>query len=189
MVILKEVQKMSKYVNLSKEVSYALRHSPEKFGLVLDENGWVNVDELLEALRQDKKWTSIELDDLISMIEASDKKRHEIVDNKIRALYGHSVPSQIKKEVAEPPEYLYHGTARRFIESIKEKGLLSQERQYVHLSVDRQIAYNVGRRKDEKPIILKIKAKLAWKKGVLFYKGDDKVWLSDSIKSEYIEFQ
>ncbi|MEC1179504.1 RNA 2'-phosphotransferase [Metasolibacillus meyeri] len=176
------------YQELSKEVSYALRHAPSEYGLSLDENGWVDVQELLKALKENNKGASIELNDLISMIEASDKKRHEIVGDKIRALYGHTIPSPIKKEIGEPPEYLYHGTARRFVESIKEKGLLSQERQHVHLSVDEDTAYEVGKRRDEKPVILKIKAKLAFMNGVSFFKGNDKVWLSNSINSEYIEF-
>lgn len=180
---------MIRYVNLSKEISYALRHAPSEYGLELDENGWVDVQELLEALRKNIKWTSIELNDLIKMIEVSDKNRHEIVNNKIRALYGHSLPSQIKKTIAEPPEYLYHGTARRFIESIKKHGLLSQERQYVHLSVDEKIAYEVGKRRDEKPVILRVKANLAFKNGVSFYRGNGNVWLSNSINSEYIEFK
>lgn len=177
------------YLELSKEVSYALRHAPFEYDLILDENGWVDVQELLEALRnKNNKWMSIKLDDLICMIEASDKKRHEIIGNKIRALYGHSTALQIKKEIAEPPEYLYHGTARRFIDLIKEKGLLSQERQYVHLSVDEETAFEVGKRRDEKPVILRIRAKLAFMNGVSFYKGNDKVWLSDSITSNFIEF-
>ena len=176
------------YLELSKEASYALRHSPSEYGLVLDEYGWVNVQELLEALKKNEKWTSLKVDDLFKMIDASDKKRHEIVDNKIRALYGHSISSKIKKESVEPPKYLYHGTARRFIDSIKEKGLLSQERQYVHLSLDKETALQVGKRRDKKPVILIISAKLAWQNGVFFYKGDDKIWLADSIKSEYIEF-
>lgn len=176
------------YQELSKEVSYALRHAPSEYDLILDENGWVDVQRLLDALRRNNKWISVKLDDLICMIEASDKKRHEIVDNKIRALYGHSIVSQIKKEIAEPPEYLYHGTARKFIESIKENGLLSKERQYVHLSVDEETAWEVGKRRDEKPVILRIRAKLAFANGVSFYRGNDKVWLSDSIKSDFIEF-
>ena len=176
------------YRELSKEVSYALRHAPSEYGLILNENGWVDVQRFLEALRKNNKWTLVKLDDLICMIEASGNKRHEIVDNKIRALYGHSTTSQIKKEKVEPPEYLYHGTARRFIESIKEKGLLSQERQYVHLSVDEEIAWEVGKRRDEKSVILRIRAKLAFMNGVSFYKGNDKVWISDSIKSDFIEF-
>lgn len=148
----------------------------------------MDVQGLLDALKKNDKWVSLELDDLIKMIEASDKKRHEIVDNKIRALYGHSISLQIRKEIAEPPELLYHGTARKFIESIKVKGLLSQERQYVHLSIDEETAYKVGKRRDEKPIILRIRAKFAWKNGVSFYKGNDNVWLSDTIVSDFIEF-
>ena len=85
-------------LDLSKEVSYVLRHAPWKYGLVLDENGWVDVRELLEALRKNYKWVSIELDDLFRMIEESENKRHEIVGKKIRALYGHSTSLQIKGE-------------------------------------------------------------------------------------------
>jgi putative RNA 2'-phosphotransferase len=178
-----------KYLELSKEVSYALRHSPAEYGLKLDEDGWVSIKQLIEALKKKEKWASLNLEDLFKMVETSDKKRHEIIDNKIRASYGHSISTKIQKEAVEPPEYLYHGTARRFIQSIKENGLLSQERQYVHLSIDKDTAFQVGKRRDETPVILTVKAKLAWKNGVLFYKGNDKVWLSDSIKSEYIEFQ
>lgn len=63
------------------------------------------------------------------MIENSDKKRHELVDGKIRAIYGHSIPKKIVKESTEPPVILYHGTASRFIKSIKDKGLLPKGRQ------------------------------------------------------------
>ncbi len=39
------------YTELSKEISYALRHRPQEYGLVLDENGWVGIENLLKALR------------------------------------------------------------------------------------------------------------------------------------------
>ena len=122
------------------------------------------------------------------MIEKSNKKRHEIIGNKIRALYGHSTSKIIIIENSEPPEFLYHGTANKFIKSIKEKGLLSKERQYVHLSLDVETAYEIGKRRDSKPIILKIKARLAWENGISFYFGNDNIWLSDDIPSKYIEY-
>ena len=93
------------------------------------------------------------------MIEESEKKRHEISDGKIRAYYGHSVPMKIEKEEKMPPEVLFHGTARRFYKSITEKGLLPQNRQYVHLSQDIETAENVGKRHDDKPCALIIDAK------------------------------
>lgn len=83
---------------LSKEISYALRHAPWEYELEMDEYGWVDVQQLIEALNRDKKWKDVQLSDLMVMIENSEKKRHEIVDGKIRAFYGHSIPMHICKE-------------------------------------------------------------------------------------------
>lgn len=174
------------YQELSKEVSYALRHAPWEYELELDENGWVDVEQLVISLREDNRWSNVTEADLNAMIEGSEKKRHEILSGKIRALYGHSVPQKIVKEQEEPPKILYHGTARRFLESIKENGLLPRGRQYVHLSIDVDTALQVGKRRDNQPIILVINAKQAWSDGIKFYKGNDKVWLVDFLPSKYI---
>ena len=104
---------MINYIELSKEISYALRHAPWEYELEMDEEGWVSVEQLLDALNKDEKWESISEKDLIVMIQKSEKKRHEIAKGKIRAYYGHSVPMKIAKEEKEPPRVLYHGTARR----------------------------------------------------------------------------
>ena len=85
-------------------------------------------------------------EDILHVMEISDKKRLEIVDDKIRALYGHSIPMHIKKQEAEPPAILYHGTTKRFLSEIKEKGLLPMIRQYVHLSVDTETAMQVAKK-------------------------------------------
>ncbi|MBE5894162.1 MAG: RNA 2'-phosphotransferase [Lachnospiraceae bacterium] len=177
---------MNKLENLSKEISYALRHAPWEYELEMDEEGWVPVEQLLDALHRNEKWVNIGEADLKEMIEKSEKKRHELVNGKIRAFYGHSIPMKILKEEKMPPDVLYHGTARRFLESINENGLLPQSRQYVHLSQDIETAENVGRRHDDKPCILVIDAKKAWDDGVRFYLGNQKVWLADTIPSRYI---
>ncbi|WFD11774.1 RNA 2'-phosphotransferase [Tepidibacter hydrothermalis] len=174
------------YMKLSKEVSFALRHEPWKYELELDENGWVDIDQLIESLRCDRKWKSLDRKDLEIMIEKSDKKRHEIHNSKIRALYGHSTPQKIVKADKIPPDVLYHGTPKYFIESIREKGLIPKSRQYVHLSSDTETAIQVGKRRAENPIILKINAKQASIDGVKFYHANDTIWLVDSIDPKYI---
>ena len=178
---------MINYIELSKEISYALRHAPWEYELEMDEEGWVPVEQLLDALHKEEKWKNISENDLAIMIQKSEKKRHEIFSGKIKAYYGHSIPMKIAKEEKVPPEVLYHGTARRFLNSIREKGLLPKERQYVHLSIDTETAFEVGKRHDDKPIILKINALEAWKNGIAFYYGNEKVWLADNIPFEYIE--
>ena len=52
------------YRKLSKEVSYALRHAPWEYELELDKNGWVPIDQLLQALNQSNEWQTVKLDDL-----------------------------------------------------------------------------------------------------------------------------
>ena len=177
---------MNKLEELSKEISYALRHAPWEYKLEMNEEGWVPVEQLLDALHRTEKWSSICEADLNEMIEKSEKKRHELAGGKIRAFYGHSMPIKILKEEKMPPNVLYHGTARRFVESISKNGLLPQSRQYVHLSQDIETAEKVGKRHDDKPCILIIDAKTAWNDGIKFYFGNEKVWLADAIPSIYI---
>lgn len=176
------------YVKLSKEVSYALRHAPWEYELELDDKGWVDLEQLLWALRENHKWRELNEQDLLAMTENSDKKRFEIRNGRIRALYGHSISRRIIKEPLAPPEILYHGTARRFIPAIRDKGLLPQNRQYVHLSVDSETALQVGRRRDNAPVLLSIHALKAWEQGVGFYIGNEKVWLAGTVPAEFIEF-
>ena len=178
---------MNKLEELSKEVSYALRHAPWKYELEMDEDGWVPIGQLLDALQKTKKWINIREANLVEMIEQSEKKRHELRNGRIRAFYGHSIPMKIIKEEKMPPDVLYHGTARRFMQSIMENGLLPQNRQYVHLSQDLETAEDVGKRHDHKPCILIIAAKKAWNEGIKFYLGNEKVWLADTVPSQFIE--
>lgn len=176
------------YKSLSKTISYALRHAPWKFELELDQEGWVETDQLLFALNENTQRQPVSLSHIQHIIDTSEKKRFEIKEDKIRATYGHSLQNKIKMTENEPPEILYHGTAKRFITSIREKGLIPKGRQYVHLSSDRETAVMVGSRRDKKPVILKIAAQKARRNGVLFYEGNDKVWLADAIEAKYIDF-
>jgi len=56
----------------------------------------------------------------------------------------------------------------------------------VHLSVDVETAEQVGKRRDDEPVLLTIRALDAWQCGVQFYIGNEKVWLADAIPPEYI---
>lgn len=58
---------MKKNEELSKEVSYALRHVPWEYELEMDEEGWVSVEQLVDALNKDMKWIGTSEDDLLVM--------------------------------------------------------------------------------------------------------------------------
>jgi len=177
------------YIKLSKAMSYALRHAPWEYELELDEYGWVSIEQLLYAFREEKKCYELDIKDIIYVVDNCDKKRFETDGKRIRALYGHSIPQKIIKESMQPPDILYHGTARRFLTMIMEKGLIPKGRQYVHLAVDKDMALQVGKRRDSEPDLLVINARKAWNEGVKFYKGNERVWLADFIEPIYIEIE
>jgi putative RNA 2'-phosphotransferase len=174
---------------LSKRVSQALRHVPWRYGLRIDTDGWVDAGALLDTLREQRPgWADIQERDLANMILQSSRRRHELRDGRIRALYGHSLPERLDRVAAVPPPQLYHGTAPKYEVEIRNSGLLPMRRQYVHLSSDPEAAIVVGKRKSSKPLILTVDALQAWKSGVPFYTGGDNVWLADHVASKFIDF-
>ncbi len=175
------------YKKLSKEISYALRHAPWEYELELDSEGFVPTEQLLAAINENgKHGREITVNDIEYIIANSDKTRFEIQGDRVRALYGHTIPMHISKEPIEPPAILYHGTTHKAAQIILKDGLKPMKRQYVHLSVDTDTAVQVGKRRDSDPVILKIDAAKAHSDGVKFYKGNDKVVLADYIPPEYI---
>lgn len=174
------------YTRLSKTVSHALRHQPWLYELEPDAEGWVPIADLLTALRERRVWHDLDAADIAAMVAQSDKRRYEMCDGRIRALYGHSLPGKLAREAARPPAVLYHGTGPAAARSILAAGLRPMGRQYVHLSVDRGTALQVGRRKSPHPIILAIDAAGAFAHGVPFYRGNDLVWLADAIPPHFV---
>lgn len=175
------------YSDLSRVVSHALRHEPWLYELELDSEGWTPVDQLLSALRVERpEWQCLSVSDLASMIEQSSKPRHEIKGDKIRAVYGHSVPGRVSYQPMMPPGVLFHGTAPSTAAVVQADGLRPMGRQYVHLSVDTDMAARVGARKDSAPVVLTVNAADAYQAGIKFYQASDIVWLADFVPAAYL---
>jgi putative RNA 2'-phosphotransferase len=172
-------------VQLSKFLSFVLRHKPDAIGLTLDPQGWASIDELLT--RSDAAGTRFSRDDLLQIVETSDKKRFSLSADglRIRAAQGHSVTVELGLSPQEPPSILYHGTATRFVDSILSEGLKPQARQQVHLSADEATAYRVGQRHG-KPVIFKIAALRMHEKGFKFFRAENGVWLTDQVPPEFL---
>lgn len=162
-----------------KKLVYALRHSPETFGLTPDEEGWVDLRTFLDAM-------GITREKLESIVANMDKKRLEISGDRIRAAYGHSFASKIQHKESTPPDVLYHGTPIFSAFLIRKEGLKPMGRQYVHLSNTPEQAVIVGSRRQADPVILTIDAKKAFEDGIKFYHGNEDIWLADHIPARYI---
>ena len=122
-----------------------------------------------------------------SIVKNSDKKRFAISEDgtKIRANQGHSVDIALGLAPPAPPEQLYHGTATRFLDSIRESGLHPAARQHVHLSTDLATAEKVGSRHG-KPVILSVESGQMARDGHLFYISENGVWLTAAVPAKYL---
>jgi len=166
---------------LSKQMAYLLRHDPS--GMAMDEEGFVELEVLLNKLRE--RWKNLTDPELRQIVEEDPKGRYEISDGKIRALYGHSV--DVEPDLPEVEvDTLYHGTSPKAAERIDREGLKSQGRRKVHLSANEEDAIEVGKRHTPEPVLLEIDASEAIRSGVSFQKASDRVYVTDFVPPKFI---
>ncbi|WP_281848827.1 RNA 2'-phosphotransferase [Dyella sp. GSA-30] len=174
-------------VSKSKFLSLVLRHQPALIGLSLDANGWADLQELVRLANASGH--DITADDILVIVRNSEKQRFTLDSSgqKIRANQGHSVEVDLELAPLQPPAVLYHGTATRFLPSIRQSGLIKGARHHVHLSQDADTANAVGARHGP-PVVLTILAEDMWHSGCVFYQSKNGVWLTDHVPAPYIEF-
>ena len=177
-------------VKLSKLLSLLLRHNPSLAGLTVGSDGFTRetVDVVAGKIKRLKGFEWVTSDHIKAIVALDEKGRFEIIDNRLRALYGHSIP-YVKIDYGnqqEVPVTLYHGTSPEAVESILKEGLKPMGRIKVHLSSSKSDAYEVGKRKTDKPVILAVKAREAVKNGVKIWKAGKTVYVADYIPPDYI---
>jgi putative RNA 2'-phosphotransferase len=177
----------SRLVSISKFLSLVLRHEPEEIGLVLDENGWAELAELVRLSNQRGKQLTREL--VEEVVTKNDKQRFMISPDgtKIRANQGHSVTVELGLAPVQPPELLFHGTVERFLDSIRTQGLRRGNRRHVHLSADEQTARSVGTRRG-RPVVLTVAARMMSERGHMFYLSQNQVWLTEHVPPEFVGY-
>ena len=172
--------------SLSKFLSLILRHKPEVIGIKLDENGWADVDELIEGAID--KGKEMDLPILEALVASDDKQRYSFNEDKtkIRANQGHSVKVDLGLEPVKPPKILYHGTTERFVQSIMLKGIEARDRNHVHLSEDVETATEVGSRHGD-TMIFKVFSGAMYRDGFEFYLSANGVWLTNHVPNKYLD--
>lgn len=171
----------------SKFLSLVLRHRPELIGLVLDEQGWCDTEDLLAKVNQHgRKLTLAQLQEVVT---SNNKQRFAFSPDgsRIRANQGHSVSVELGLQPQAPPEILFHGTVGQFLPAIQEQGLIKGKRHHVHLSPDRETAMKVGQRRGQ-PVILQVKARALHEAGGEFFLSENGVWLTEQVQPEYLIF-
>ncbi len=171
----------------SKFLSLLLRHRPELAGLQLDAAGWVDVEVLLAGLARSGQ--PLTREQLLEIVATNDKKRFELdaSGERIRAVQGHSVEVDLGYAPAVPPDVLLHGTHTAVLSAIRRQGLLRMQRHHVHLHHDPALAATVGGRRGQ-PVVLRVRAAAMAAAGHVFFVTPNRVWLTEHVPPEFLEF-
>ncbi|MFD5320961.1 RNA 2'-phosphotransferase [Streptomyces sp. NPDC127098] len=172
---------------ISKYLARHLRHDPGRIGLVLDEGGWADIDELLAACgRRGMRVSRAQLDEVVAR---NDKRRFAVdpTGRRIRASQGHTIEVDLGLTPLAPPARLYHGTVAASLPGIRVEGLRPMRRQHVHLSPDRETATRVGARRG-RPVVLPVEAGEMHAAGHVFWRSDNGVWLTEAVPAAFLRF-
>lgn len=173
---MKDLSKVNR-IGKSRHLAYLLRHE-----LADAKGGWVKVNVLVNEYHFTKE-------ELWDIVMNDDKGRYQFSEDgtSVRALYGHSIKVDLELQRANPPRILYHGTAEKYLDSIRREGLKPRKRNFVHLSETSDMAIQVGSRHGV-PVILSIDTIAMQKDGYDFYEVGNGVWLTDAVEVKYIIF-
>lgn len=167
---------------ISKFMSYVLRHDPASAGLEMDQQGWVNAHDLVLAIQ--KRNPEFTHDDLEGIVVGSEKQRFDLLDGMIRANQGHSVSVDLDLKPETPPAKLYHGTSLVILDIVLRDGLKKMLRHHVHLSPDIETARIVGARRPGTTVILEVDTTNMTQE---FYVSKNGVWLTDAVAPEHLK--
>jgi len=173
--------------SLSRILAGALRHFPEKFGLMMDGKGWVDISSLIDAIgtgRSGFNWLKIH--HIEALVTTDPRGRYQTDGGMIRATYGHTIDVNLDDlPIAETDEFFYPVTEEE-IDIILEGGLHPIDRKKVHLSGNIEKAMEAGKVRTEDPLILKIDGKKAKKAGLKIYQAGKDVFITDAIDAKFI---
>ena len=170
---------------VSKRLSFMLRHSTEPIYIDIN-GGWADVTEIISDLK--KRVPEFNMETLEQIVAEDEKGRYSFDEThtRIRANQGHSIPNVVvSMDRPEPPEFLYHGTATRYLDSIMSEGLKPMNRQFVHISPDYETAVKVGSRHG-KPVVLRFRAKDYVNDGYELFRSSNGVWQAKFVPAAYL---
>lgn len=157
----------------------ALRHRPHEMGLNMSQGGTVDIDELSAASPGFQVW------EMKDVVQYSKKCRFDLVNNKVRAVNGHSVnltgilnsrdfmTKVSSKNAHELPYVLLHGSEGNCAKRIWEQGISPMSRETIHLTSE------ISKIKPSSDIIIEIRTSdLMDSKDITLYMTKNKLFVT-----------
>ena len=173
--------------SLGRILALVLRHAPEKFGVDMDINGWVNARELSEAIgKQRRHYHWLRAWHFEAIANADEKGRYQVENEMMRATYGHSIELDLDLPTDDIPEVLYYPCETEEVETLLEYGITAGDRKNVHLSRSIRNAMDAGHVRIHRPAILEVDTARAIADGHTIYRAGTTVFLTDEVPGEYL---
>ncbi len=164
-----------------------LRHFPERYGLTMDEHGWVSLPQIVRAVSQRHRgYQWLRVHHLVAIAETDAKGRYEVRDERIRATYAHTVDVQLDLPTEGVPDQLYYPVTEEEAPIVLEVGLKPSDRKKVHLSKTAEDARSAGSVRTPQPVILEVDARAARAAGLVIMRAGKTVFLIDAVPPEYL---
>ena len=161
-----------------------LGHRPDEFGIVPDSKGFVTFKELIQAIHEEPNWHYVRRSHINEVLLGKDRHLFQLGDNTIRTA-ERRWRFDIKKTDQTLSKLLFTPVRRKAHPVVMEKGLRSGQGKYLVLSPDPEMAERIGKRRDQKPVLIEITAFSAQSNGVFFY-AFGSLFLSHEIPAKFI---
>ena len=166
---------------LVKTLTYVLGVAPGDYGLCPDENGYVNIKELLKALHETEGWRGVRrgmLDDMANRLAPDD---FELDENRIRCL-SRTPPRPEWGE--ETPAHLYLGLKPKAWAGVSKRGVTDNQSGPVMVAASREWALRLGARRAPEPLVITVQAHQAGDQGVVFGKISEELYICDWLPAD-----
>jgi putative RNA 2'-phosphotransferase len=141
--------------NLARFMLYVLAHRPDEFGLLPNKEGFVPYKELLWALHEEPGWGYVRRGHINEVLLGHERTLFQAREDSIRAL-DRRWHFDLEHPARGLPNILFVGVRRKAHSNVMEKGLTAPQGRHIVLSPDRDMAMRIGRRRDQKPVLLEI---------------------------------
>lgn len=177
---------------MSKYLSYLLRHGAVKEGLLIDDNGNINVSDLLTHLKN-KRFDIKTLEQLQDITKTDKKGRFTLTEKEgkwfMRANQGHSitkVSEEILTPITDPDQFgeVIHGTFRKKLPLILKNGLSKMSRNHIHFASNdfREVLI-----RNNANVFIHVDMQKAINDGIKFFVSDNNVILTPGNDSGLLE--
>ena len=164
---------------LEKLAAYVLGRRPDEFGLVLDDQGWTRLRDLVKAISEEPGWGYVRESHIHEVLITSSEKPFILEDDRIRAVCQDHIPR--REENASCPKLLYYCLRRRAHAVVAQKGIRTSGRLELFLATTEDLARRMGKRRDAEPVLLTVQAQRACEAGVKFVKYGEFIYITNHV--------